>query len=465
MPIFTRRLLSAAMPRLLRFMLPCALVVFAAPFIALCFYSSPAADDFCKATLSFNTVPQPSVLAVTWLYYTQWSPRWLTTFLESLIMSHVDLAAAYGWLLSAVILGNVASLWYFFGAVFRFPRATALLAAGVFYAAWAASIVNPDEQLYWLTGSMEYNLSLCAMLALVGLLFRPRRTAWYYVLIVLLSIAVPAQHEIAGMVICAILLAGTIILWMKHIPARHWRLSLGAAALSLAAVILSPGTAARAAMEHKQLWDTAHTLRWTAHAFYNGFGWLANPAILLAACCIVLLAETSGMAGGASLKAPKWLGLALLGAMMALLCAVALVEIATGTWAPPRVVAWFQFVFWILFLCVVLTGMPEVLQIRFSPGTRAGIFALFAVILLGSPHFRAALGDLRGPAQSWHRIGVSRLAQHGGSLEFEASPQSPHLAKPQMLTADPGCWVNRCLANYLHAETVVVRNAADVCPH
>jgi len=453
------------MPRLvLRWMLPCALIVFAAPFLCVSFYSSPAADDFCKASLSFNMVPQPSVMAVTWLYYTQWSPRWLTTFLESLVMSQANLGAAYGWLLSAVMLANVASLGYFFLAVFGFPRSTALLAAGVFYAAWVASIVNPDEQLYWLTGSMEYNLSLCTMLVLAGLLFRPRRTAWYYALIVLLSIAVPAQHEIAGIVICAILLAGTIILGMKRIPAREWRLGLGAATLSLAAVMLSPGTVARAAVERKQLWDTAHSLRWVAHAFYNGFNWLANPAILLAACCIALLAQTTGKPG-ALRNAPKWLGLALLGAMTILLCAVALVEIATGAWAPPRVVAWFQFVFWMLFVCVILTGVPEVFQFRFSEGTRTGVFALFAVMLLGSAHFRAALGDLRGPAQSWHGIGLFRLAQHGGSLEFAAPAQFPKLAKPQMLTEDPGCWVNRCLANYLHADTVVVRNSTDTCPH
>src|SRR6267154_917905 len=102
-------------------MVPVLLIVFLTPFLALAFYSVPATDDFCKATLSFGAFPQqqPSVLAVTWLYYTQWSGRWLTTLLQSFIMSHVDLAAAYGWLVLMVVISNVGALWYFFRTIFR----------------------------------------------------------------------------------------------------------------------------------------------------------------------------------------------------------------------------------------------------------------------------------------------------------------------------------------------------------
>src|SRR5579863_9607038 len=88
------------------FILPVILFVFLAPFMVLTFYSLPATDDFCKATLSFGATPrqQGSILAVTWMYYTQWSSRWLTTLLQSAIMSRFDLVGAYGWLLSMVIV-------------------------------------------------------------------------------------------------------------------------------------------------------------------------------------------------------------------------------------------------------------------------------------------------------------------------------------------------------------------------
>ena len=127
-------------------MVPITLTLFAAPFLMLLFYALPATDDFCKATLAFDCVPQRSVLAVTWLYYTGWSPRWLTTLIQSLVMSHFNLVFAYGWLLLAVILSNILALAFFFRAFFRWTRATSLLAAAIFYAAWVASLPTPAEE-------------------------------------------------------------------------------------------------------------------------------------------------------------------------------------------------------------------------------------------------------------------------------------------------------------------------------
>ncbi len=97
-----------------RWLLPSLIVLFLVPFFVLFFYAVPALDDFCKATLSFNAVPQKSAFSITWMYYTQWSPRWLTTFIQSIVMSHIDLAKSYGWLLLAVALSNIGALWYFF---------------------------------------------------------------------------------------------------------------------------------------------------------------------------------------------------------------------------------------------------------------------------------------------------------------------------------------------------------------
>jgi hypothetical protein len=448
-----------------RLMIPVVLIVFAAPFVVLLFYSVPAADDFCQATLSFNTVPQRDLLSLTWLYYTKWSPRWLTTIVLGGVMSNVDLASAYGWLLLAVILTNLAALWFFFRTIFHLTRRTSFLVAAVFYASWLASIPSPDEQLYWLTNVIVYNLPLSTLLVLVSLLLRPRRAVWYYSAVAVLSIAVPAQQEIAGTFLCVIAFAGAVVMRIRKLPARHWYLSLGMATSSLGAMMLSPGNAARAVVEHRQLWDIRHLPRWVAHSFYHGINWLSLPAILVAACCILLLYQSDReTAAGVDLP-PKWLGIASLLAMFVVLCECSLVEVATSSWLPDRVAAWFEFVFWLLFVCVVLAGAPEIYRARFSPGTKIGVFVLFSVVLLGSANFRAAVGDLRGPAQSWWRIDTARLKQRGGSLEFEGPTQYPSLAKPQMLTDDPTCWVNRCMANYLHATTVIVKHSRDECPH
>ena len=138
---------------------------------------------------------------------------------------------------------------------------------------------------------------------------------------------------------------------------------------------------------------------------------------------------------------------------------------ATSTWLSDRVVMWFQFVFWLLLVIAIVAGVREIYQTPLSVGTRLAVYFLLAITLLGSANFRSAVEDLRGPAQAWWRIEAPRLRQRGGTLEYEANATYPKIAKPQKLVADSGCWVNRCLANYLHAETVIVDNSTEECPH
>ncbi len=449
-----------------RFALPVALVIFATPFVILLFYSLPATDDFCKATLSFNCVPQSGVIRITWMYYTQWSPRWLTTLLQSFVMSHVDLVAAYGWLLLSVIVSNLAALWYFFRTFFRLSRTTSLLVAATFYAAWVVTLPHPSEELFWLTGAMEYFLSLTTLLILVSLLLKARLAVWYYVAVAMLSVAVPAQHEIAGTFLCVALLAGAVIMRLRQAPTIQWWLSLGVAALSQAFVMLSPGNAFRAAQEHRHIWDLSHMPKWLAHSFYHGLTWLAHPSFLLAAGCIILLVQRDRETHAPTEQTANWLPLAVLAGMLFVLGEFFLVEMAGGHWVPERVVVWFEFVFWLLFVCVILTGAPEVFQARFSLTTRVGVLVLFAIALLGSANYRAAIEDLSGPAQAWRRLDSSRLKQRGGgALEFEAPARYPNFAMNPTLTTDAGCWVNRCFAIYLHAQSVVVKNSTEECPH
>ena len=469
--ITTERPTTSSLKSMLRaastFITPTVLIIFMAPFIALLFFSLPATDDFCKATLSFGQHPQqqPDVLSVTWLYYTRWSARWLTTLLQSLIMSHVELAAAYGWLLLMIVIANFGALWYFFRTIFRLRPANSLLAAGIFYAAYVASLSDPPQELYWLTGAIEYNLSFSTVLVLVSLLYEERRKAWYYCTIVLLSIAAPAQHEIAGTFLCGLLFAGVLVLRVKKLPARQWYVSLAAAALSQAVVLLAPGNAVRAAQEHRQMWDVAHLPRWTAHAGYHSLGWTASPAILIAGFCILLLCQRNRLDWAPHASPPPWLGAASLCGLLFVVCEVAFIETATGVWLPYRVAAWFQFMFWLFLVCLIATGIPEIHQVRFSRTTNIGVFTLLAVVLLGCPNFRSALEDLGGPVQAWYRVGYSRLQQHGGSLTFEPVETYPALTFHQNLASDPGCFVNICLAHYLRADTVVVKDSTEECPH
>jgi hypothetical protein len=318
--------------------------------------------------------------------------------------------------------------------------------------------------IFWLTGATEYFLSLSSLLFLVCLLYKPRRSFWYFVAIVFLSIAVPAQHEMAGTFLWSLLLVGMILTRFLKLPARHWYAAFVSASFSQFVVMISRGNSIRAAQEHRHLWDVSHLPKWLAHSSYHGLDWLSLPSILLAACCLLLLYQSNNPSQDSNKSWPQWVPLAAIAGMVFIVAEYCLVEMASGSWSPDRVVAWFSFVFCLLFVCLVLTGVPELSRVQFSQATKAGVLLLWAVTLLGSNNFRLALEDLHGPARAWHRIDVEQLNQRGGNINFQLPSKYPKLSMEQEVTPDPGCWVNRCLANYLHASTVASPNSTEKCP-
>jgi hypothetical protein len=201
----------------------------------------------------------------------------------------------------------------------------------------------------------------------------------------------------------------------------------------------------------------------------HGVEWITMPAIVVCAFCIPLLARSGDNSPeGREYLPPRWLALAGLGAMAILLGEFAGSEMASGyAGLPPRTVGWFQFVFWLLLICVVLTGVPELSRLKFSPGSTIGSYVLFAVILLGSTNFHLAEEDLRGPARPWWEASVARLREHGGTLEFEPLPPKPWLFRQTALEMDSGCWVNQCMALYIGADSVVAKDPTEnigTCP-
>jgi hypothetical protein len=474
----TKRLLSLASPVAVGVLPAAILTTFAAPFLALMFYSIPAMDDFCLAALSFDGVPQPGIVALTWMYYIHSSPRWLSTLIEGAVMSKVDLFGAYGWLLLAVVGITVASLWYFFHTFLDASPRRSLLITALFYTAWMASMTFPVEALFWLNGAAMYYLPLSALLVLVSLLHRFRGATWQYFVVAFLSFAIPALHEIAGTFLCAIALAGLICTRLKKAPSSHWAVALAASTLGMALFTLSPGNAERAALEHRHAWDFAHAPYWIAHSFYHGLTWLSAPALLAAAFYIFLVSGRQEGTEAANGRPPQWLGPVSLCLMLVTLCVCSLVEIAGGLGIYTRLVDWFQFVFWLLFVCVAVTGMRRI-RGAFPTAIKSGAFTLVAAVLLGSANYRSVIEDLHGPAQSWRRSYakldlqgsarpqrggyVTRFAKRGSALTLPAVSQFPKMAMRQGLTEDPRCWPNRCIALYLGAKTVVVPGSLEQC--
>lgn len=450
-----------------RVLIPVALLVFAVPFIGLLFYATLNTDDFSKAALSLDCLRrEPNFLAYTWSSYVNplGSGRWVTTTVD-FAMSKLDLVAFYGWLLLFCMLTNIAALTYFVENFLRISRTKALLAAGAFYAAWLAS-ASPAENVFWLTGAIEYQLTMSTMLILAGLICKTKHTPFSYIALALLAIAVPGQHEIAGAFMLVVLLGGVVATQFLKLPAPQWWLGLGLVALSFGAVMFSPAMAVKLSLRPKSPWDFAHVLPYAKLAASLGINWLMTPAILLCAFCMpVLLRPLEDASSESEYRPPRWLALAGLGAMCVLLAEFACAEASSGYGhLPSRAFAWFQFAFWLLLVCVVLVGAPEISKINFSPSSRIGLLMLLVLSLFGSENFRLAEKDLRGPARPWWVANVARLRQRGSSLQFDPLPARPTLFKPTRLATEPDssrCWVNHCMAVYLGAKKLTVKDSAE----
>jgi hypothetical protein len=450
-----------------RYLTPIALLVFGAPFLGLLFYASMNFDDFAKAASAYNCAVHVhgTLTEIAWNVYTTRTARWVTSLLQGLLMSKFDLVTCYGWLLLLVVLTNIAALSYFFASFLRVSATRALIAGGAFYAAWLAGVASPGENVFWLSGATEYQLPIATLLVLAGLLCRSKHTIFSYVALAILAIAVPGQHEIAGALLLVCLLAGVAAARVLKLPAPQWWLSLGLAVLSLAAVMFSPAKVSALAHEGNDPSVVINVLSYARSAVSAGIDWVLNPAVLLCAFCLPVLLWTSEQTSAApEFLPPRWLALPGLGAMSFLIIEFAGAGVASASsygQLPPRAVGCFQFAFWLLLVCVIVVGVPEITRIRFSPSSRIGILTLFALSLLGSGNFRSAEKDLRGPARPYWKSSVARLKQRGDSLQFEPLPIKPVLFRETFLSPDKTCTANQCMAFYLGASTLVVRSPGE----
>jgi hypothetical protein len=460
----------------LRGLLAVALLLFTAPFVALMFYASPSEDDFARATLGpqnatgFRCPSQLGNFSVAWAQFANidaghttvaGSGRWLTSLLQTAAMNTFGLSSAYGWLLLAVMLATIIALAYFLRSLLVIPPGSAVLCAGVLYTAWLASLSTPRESVFWLTGAIEYQLPVATLLVIAALLWEDKHTVFRYVLLVCLSMAAPAQHEIAGAFLVMCLLGGWVVSRALRLSQRLWLLALASAAVSFAAIMLSPAMVWKLSLSHGHV--AAGFVRairpHIKHALEHDLAWVLNPVVILAAVSIPMLPSRSeNNETGASY--PKWLALVGIGTLGILSVEYAGIEMASYfDEFPPRLLGFYQFVFIAVWVCVVVTGAPEFSRIRL--GAKSVVLMLFVASICSSENFALALHDVGGPARPWHTSSTARLSQRGHIVQLEALPPRPLMFRESGLSWKTDCWVNQCMAAYLGADLVSLRGPTE----
>jgi hypothetical protein len=455
-----------------RLMIPFALLAFIAPFIGLMFCAAPREDDFLKAINAppslngYDAIRLPNAFSAAWAEYTVGggSARWFTNLLQSFFMGNFGLSHAYGWLLLLVMVATVAAMAYFFTSFFAVSYSRALLVAGVLYTVWIATSWTPLESIFWLTGAMEYQLPFAGIMVLAGLLCKPRQTPLTYCLLGALSIAIPAQHEIAGLFLVVCLFVAVIGARFRKAPLFPWLLCFGLAAFSYGAVLLSPAMTFKLSAVASVHNPDPLLMRIRSHgqrAVGHALDWILNPAALLGMLCIPTLLWAPEDRSREVLR-PRWIALAGIAAICTLFVEYVVTEMATFSVVfPTRVLGWYQCLFLVLCVCALLVGLPEISRMRFSFAARITLYALFGLSLLTSANFHQAERDLRGPARAWRRGNIARLSLQGGAIQLEPLPPKPVLFQESGLSGGGGCWVNQGMAVYLHADEVSLKGPKE----
>jgi hypothetical protein len=447
---------SIARPSVLsRNLLLCCMVVVALPFLALTFYAVPAADDLCKASLSFNGIKQRDIYHFVLSYYLGWSPRWITTAIQGSMMRGSDLLVMYPYWLLAAIAGNICALCYFLSQLFHLRARSAFPLAVLFYLVWITTVESPAESVYWLTGATEYGLCLTFMLVLAGMLISSD-TRWKKVLAPVLAFVIPAQHELAGVVVCVFLMMGAIAGSVYTHNVRRWLIPLATALLSLVFVLAAPGIRVRQAQELHDPANVTHALAFTRYALEKGVAWTLTPSILLAgrySCSYVRKRERRNERPAVPVHLVSW---ALIVGLVMVLGLLAASGTLSGLALPDRAVGWLRFVFLLLIFLLVLTVRDTVAMLDASTGLSLGLTGLLCMALLTSPNFRAATHDLRASAVAWRQSNAVRFSEHGSAAIWPRLSPKPRLLMDSELAPDPSAWTNRCTANYLNMQSVSV---------
>ena len=130
----------------------------------------PHADDFCR-----GAVPYGQEFAYIQEAYFGYGGRWAGTGL-AVILSHLDPTHYYALLLAVLNLCHVVAVYVFLRSVFRdYLPCRSLLVAGFLLLMMWAGLPAVDDTVYWLSGIIDYQLSISFVLLLLAGLSVSRR--------------------------------------------------------------------------------------------------------------------------------------------------------------------------------------------------------------------------------------------------------------------------------------------------
>ena len=365
------------------------------PFVVLCFYSHPAADDYADAVqrrkLGFWPMQCDLYFHLTGRVFTSV----ILTEASPLVLGLLDVYWVVPLLTLVLVLTSLYTLLtVLLGAVWS--RATRLLAAAIMLALWLLQNPGVAESVYWFNGLAVYTVPTAVLIFWLAALVRywqagsPRACFGWLGLVLLLGTAVLWSNEIIALPLLAVVGGLWGWEWWRGGPRRGaLALALAWFGLALAGSLLAPGNAARAAIiavPVSWLWVLGGSMASSAYLLLN---WASSGVLLFGTALAVpalaqLIAALPLALGRLGRLQPTQLLLAA-GGLLALLPVAALPSYwATGGLMPPRARASLYLLFLLGWFAAVLAGLLAARATTWWPALVAyrGRWPLGAAVLL-----------------------------------------------------------------------------------
>lgn len=433
------------------------------------------ADDLCRSVRLSHT----GILNCVEQDYLTFTGRWCGFGLEYAALSLVQSSPAYGMILGAIALVYFGAVTYLLRALFPqlgFQRQ--LFIAATLFAIYWVGLPSTKDSCYWLCGSVEYQLSLaCASITCASTIAAANRNAdkrryrflWWVA--ILTAIVCPGLHELFGLMLCIILVAGTFMAWKWRIAGKYIWLGVTCCAMGgFLFAFLAPGNAMRSEnLEHsRDLFAAAKvaisTILQSLPDWIFNFRLIVTTVLLIA--CVPKLLETNSWLTDERKKLLRW--------AIPVVWIVLLAGSFFGpAWGTGQVIAsrtlaatymifllgWF--LTWLMIVAWLQTKSIHIISLH--PGARTAVIVVLAVSLVLTGNTRRVVRELAGPipnyAQAkaeWNEI--LRKAATDKRLEVVL----PRIANPpdtigfSDITTNPENWINKCAAQYYGLSSVRV---------
>jgi hypothetical protein len=441
--------------------------------------SLPRADDFCRASAApLTAFPSKVNAQVTdygvWSYY-NWSGRWAGIAFETFLLSSTPQPKSYPLLLLLMIAAQVFLL-YIACMQFLLDTRSAICFIALFALVYWANLPSVQEGMFWITGTIENQLSVMLVLLLFALLLSPRANKdessnWRTIIACILALVVPAIHELLGGMLVLILFAVTVrMVLLKTSNLKLWATVWSASIIGFLIVFLAPGNAIRQGFyPNRGNVSTTVKLSLDTIRLYI-LPWCLDFKHWLLAVFLWLDPRTRSLRR----RLPELVSLRSIGVFCfawssLLIVAVVMVIWETGEGIRPRTMNLLYGVFlagWIV-LVFLLTRPSLSISINRTLRTelRSVTLILLSALIVTSNNTLLGLADiLHGRTRSWNaqlnrRFDLLRSINRGSDVYVEQLSTHPlSYIGWDDVTDSPDNWSNQCVSRYFDAHSVRVPN-------